>query len=349
MNALPLYRMPAEWEPHDATWLAWPINEETWPGMIADVEKVYTEMARALAEANETVRILALNEKEAERILKHFCGFGDIRGRIEAVPVPYNDSWMRDAGPIFVWSEKEECPRELVALDFTFNTWGEKYGPWDLDDVIAQKIAERYGFRVIVHDMVLEGGSIDVNGSGTLLTTKQCLLNPNRNPSLSQNQIEQRLKESLGVETILWLGDGIDGDDTDGHVDDITRFTSADTIVTVVEPDPSSPNHAPLKRNLDILKNTSGPEGGSYNIAELPMPERPVEGPFGPCPASYANFYIANEAVLVPVYSSKNDERALDILRELFPGRSVRGIECSALVAGLGSIHCVTQQQPANR
>lgn len=316
-------RMPAEWEPHEATWLAWPCNEETWPRGLEPVRRAWVEMARALA-PHEKVHLLVNDSSVAVPKIAN----------VEVHVVPNNDAWMRDAGPIFV-----ERDGALLAHDFIFNTWGGKYGPWDLDDVIPQRAAEIVGCPVEIHDFVLEGGSIDVNGRGTLLTTRQCLLNKNRNPELSQAEIEERLRADLGATEIVWLDEGIAGDDTDGHIDDIARFVNETTIVAVVEKNEADENFPILQKNLSDLRATR------FDIVELPMPSR-VEGPFGRSPASYANFYIANGVVLVPVFNDPRDEEALEILRPLFPGRNVIGIDCRAVVAGLGAIHCVTQQQP---
>lgn len=324
--------MPAEWEPHEATWLAWPCNNETWPRGLGPVQEAWRAMARHLS-PHEKVYMLVNDASDFKA-----------EPNIFPVVVPNNDAWMRDAGPIFVLDENTT----LHAHDFIFNTWGKKYGPWDLDDVIPQHIGKLISCPVITHDVVLEGGSIEVNGKGTLLTTKQCLLNPNRNPNLTQPEIESVLKTSFGVRNILWLEEGIAGDDTDGHIDDIARFVDAQTIVAVVENDPLDENYPILQRNLADLRRIVDQDGNPFRVVELPMPG-PVEGPFGRSPASYANFYIANGVVLVPVFSDPRDEEALAILKDLFPDRNVIGIECTKVVAGLGAIHCVTQQQPANK
>lgn len=338
------YRMPAEWERHDATWLAWPSNAETWPETLPAVQAVWIRMAELLS-PDERVHFLANNPREADDIRQRLRVSSAVQDNVEVHVVPNNDAWMRDSGPIFLVARDRREPR-LVANDFVFNSWGKKYGPWDDDDIIPRRLGAMIGCPVIAHDLVLEGGSIDVNGQGTLLTTRQCLLNPNRNPHLSQAEIEARLKTYLGVSCILWLGDGIEGDDTDGHVDDISRFVGPNTIVTVVEKNTQDGNFEPLEMNLQTLKAARNLAGQPFEIIELPMPER-REGPFGRSPASYANFYIGNSAVLVPIYSSPNDEVALEILRGCFPDREVVGIECTPVAAGLGALHCVTQQQPA--
>jgi agmatine deiminase len=337
------WAMPAEWDRHDATWLAWPKNTETWPAGLGPVREVYVRMIAALC-PHEKVYVLLDGCECHEEFDRMTAGITTGRANIKPVSIPYNDSWMRDSGPIFL---KSADGKGLVGQDFIFNTWGRKYGPWEDDDRIPLHATRMLDLPVVRHDLVLEGGSIEVNGRGTLLTTTQCLLNKNRNPHLSRAEIEVRLKRFLGLTHILWLEDGIEGDDTDGHIDDITRFTDPRTVVTVVEPDPADPNHAPLQANLETLRSMKDQDGRALRVVEIPMPKRRVEGPFGRSPASYANFYIANQVVLVPVYSDVNDQKVLDILQPLFPGRQVVGIECTPLVAGLGSIHCVTQQQPA--
>ncbi len=338
--------MPAEWEPHAATWLTWPRNKITWPGpLLKRAEEIYIEMMRALL-PGEKVNLLVPDEKTGRIVLR----------RLEAKKIsPKNlvlhrakavDTWIRDYGPIFVKKEGE-----LAFTKWIFNAWGGKYSDLARDTKIVDKIPYFRAFRRFDPGIILEGGSIDVNGRGTLLTTEQCLLNPNRNPQLSRRGIEKYLEKYLGIQKTIWLKEGIEADDTDGHVDDITRFAGPRTILTAVEPDTSDKNHAYLKENLEILKHSTDQDGKKFTIIELPMP-----GYVGPprsdtdhrrLPASYANFYIGNHAVLVPVYSHKNDRAALKIIQKAFPSRKIAAIECSALVYGLGSIHCVTQQQPA--
>lgn len=336
------YRMPAEWEPHAATWLAWPKNSETWPEHLEQVRDAWIEKIRALV-PHEKVYLLVDGCSASDSIAQRVGDLGAHAANFRMVSIPYDDSWLRDSGPNFIKS----ASAPLVINDFIFNTWGGKYGEWPLDDAIPKHAGDLLEVPVIEHTLVLEGGSIDVNGRGTLLTTRQCLLNPNRNPGLDPAQIEERLRRYLGLSHIIWLGEGIEGDDTDGHIDDITRFTNPTTVVTVVEHDARRANYAPLKKNLEVLARAQDQDGKSLEIVELPTPKREVLGPFGISPASYANFYIANGVVLVPVFSDENDEKALSILQEQFPDRKVTGIESSATVTGLGSIHCVTQQQPA--
>lgn len=260
---------------------------------------------------------------------------------------PTNDCWVRDHGPIYVVRGSGEA-RERAFINWGYNAWGGKYPPFDRDNAIPSRISEEFGELAFDGGMILEGGSIDVNGQGLLLTSEACLLNPNRNPHLTKEQIEQRLKEMLGVRKILWVGDGIVGDDTDGHIDDVTRFVNERTIVTAVESDPADMNYRALKENFERLKQMTDLEGRPLEIVALPMPDAVWDEEFR-LPASYANFLIINGKVLVPTYRCQNDDIALGILQKLFPDRNVVGIDCTPLVLGLGSIHCVTQQQPAGR
>jgi agmatine deiminase len=345
------FRMPAEWEPHKATWLSWPHNPATWPDAFEPVPPIFAQMAAELS-VGEEVHILVPSER-VEHSARELIAQAVTRvpgARPDAVVlhrIPTNDSWMRDHGPIFVEeTDLESGVCRQAALDWEYNAWGGKYPPFDLDNAVPRAIAREFQLPVYSPGMVLEGGSIDPNGAGCLLTTEACLLNPNRNPHLQRGEIEAALKGWLGVSKVLWLGDGIVGDDTDGHVDDITRFVSRDTIVTVVEPDPADENHEPLAENRARLALMTDAQGRPFRIVELPMPG-PVYFEDRRLPASYANFYIGNEVVLVPVYRHANDGAALQILAELFPGRRVIGIDCTHLVWGLGAFHCVTQQQPA--
>jgi agmatine deiminase len=347
------YRMPAEFEPHEATWLAWPHNPETWPGRLKFIPPIWVQMIKPL-HVHETVHI-CVNDAAMEDQVKAILKRHDIGRNVLLHQIPTNDAWARDHNAIFVTRtarnpllNKEGASGEvspLLATDWIFNSWGKKYGPWDLDDVVPQKAADYLKVPFVEPGIVLEGGSIDVNGKGTLLTTEQCLLNKNRNPQLKKSEIEQYLKDYLGVTNILWLGDGIVGDDTDGHVDDITRFVNEDTIVTVVEEDPADENYKPLQDNLKRLQSMKDQNGKPLKIVTMPMPG-PVEYDGTRLPASYANFYIANGVVLVPIYNHANDKRALETLEKLFPTRRVVGINCVEMVWGLGAIHCVTQQQP---
>ena len=338
------YRLPAEWEKHEATFLAWPHNAETWPGLLEGVEKTYLHIIQALL-PGEKVYLLAKDCSAATQIQERLTREKISSPNLKILTIPSDDAWVRDSGPIFVLRRDAKQPQRL-AHDFIFNSWGRKYGPWDLDDVIPPAACRILDIPWVTHDFVLEGGSLDTDGQGTLLTTEQCLLNPNRNPSLRRTDIEERLTRWLGIQKVIWLHDGLEGDDTDGHIDDITRFVAPGTVVTVVEPDPKDANHAPLQENLARLRSAQDAKGQPLQIIELPMPPR-SDGPHHRNPASHANFYIGNSAVLVPTFASPTDAIVLDRLRPFFPDRKVVGIDCRDLVAGLGAIHCITQQMPA--
>jgi agmatine deiminase len=334
------YRMPAEWEPHAATWLSWPRREGiSFPDAFDDAMAAFIQMVDALRES-ESVRINvndAAHENEVRVVLRDV----DI-SHVEFCYVPTNEPWCRDHGPIFVTRSQE--PRTAI-IDWGYNAWGNKYPPFDLDDVVPTRIAQCLELPLYYPNLVLEGGSIDINGTGTLLTTTSCLLNPNRNPGKSQEEIEQVLRDFLGVTNILWLGDGIEGDDTDGHVDDISRFVNRNTIVTCVEPNLADPNHAPLLDNLRRLQTMKLEDGDNITVLEIPMPTR-LEKEGQRLPASYANFYIANRVVLLPVFDCSNDQQAIETLQSCFPDRRIVPINCRDLVWGLGAFHCLTQQQP---
>jgi agmatine deiminase len=334
------FAMPAEWAPHQATWISWPHNPETWPGALEQAEAAMAQAVAALA-GGETVRINVLDADHEARVRQRL-GPAGASAAVVFHHFRTNDAWCRDHGAIFV----KDAAGRLGAVNCGFNAWGGKYPPWDLDDAIPAQMAAALGVPLFEGGLVLEGGSIDVNGAGTVLTTEQCLLNENRNPRLARAEIEERLRLLLGVQQVLWLGDGIVGDDTDGHVDDITRFVAEDTVVTVTEPDPSDPNHEPLAENLARLEAMRLPDGRPLRIVELPMP-RPVELDGQRLPASYGNFYIGNEAVLLPVFDQPADAEAARILAPLFPGRRIVPIRANELVIGLGAFHCLTQQVPA--
>lgn len=332
--------MPAEWAPHQATWISWPHNVDTWPGKFETVEPVMARFVGVVSQT-ETVRINVLDAAHEQRVR------GFLEGQALASNVVFhhfrtNDAWCRDHGAIFV---RRPGRPSLAALDFRFNSWGEKYPPYDLDDAIPPQMADALNVPCRRVEMVLEGGSIDVNGAGVLLTTEQCLLNPNRNPALDRNAIEAVLRDELGVSQILWLGDGIVGDDTDGHVDDLTRFVSESRVVTVVEPDGTDENHAPLAENRERLEAIRLTDGRRLDVVELRMP-RPVTFRGERLPASYANFYIGNRVVVMPTFRDPADEPNRRLLAACFPDREVVGIDCTDLVLGLGTFHCLTQQVP---
>lgn len=334
--------MPAEWEPHEATWLSWPQPGcNSFPGSYDRVVPTFVQMALALAES-ETVRINVLDKEQEKSVRKLLAKAPE--GRIEYFHIPTNEPWCRDHGPVFV--RRANTPR-LAVLDFEFNAWGWKLSPFEDDDEVPLKVAKELGLPVFDYSgFVLEGGSIDVNGAGTVLTTESCLLNPNRNAKLDRHQIEKKLHDALGITQVLWLGDGIEGDDTDGHVDDLTRFVSRSVVVSVSEDDENDPNFEPLRTNLDRLHEMRLPGGEPLHVLTLPMPTRIVRDGLR-LPASYANFYIANEIVLLPVFGERNDAWAESVLREAFPARKIVPINCRELIWGLGAFHCLTQQQPA--
>lgn len=337
------YRFPAEWEPHAATWLSWPHKEASWPGKIHTIYPIYAQFVKAVAEG-ETVNI---NVNDAA--MQHFAQScleqaGASMERVRFYLHPTNDAWCRDHGPAFVVNPQAPQPKAIVK--WNYNAWGEKYPPHDLDNQIPLSIAQVLGLPVFRPGIVMEGGAVEFNGQGTVLTTTACLLNPNRNPHLNQGQIEQYLCHYYGVEQVLWLGDGIEGDDTDGHIDDLTRFVNPDTVVTVVEHNKADTNYQPLKENLEALGRLRLLNGKQLNIIELPMPE-PVVYDGMRLPASYANFYIANSTVVVPTFNCKQDEQALEVLQQCFPGRRVVGLDCTDVVWGLGTFHCLSQQEPA--
>jgi len=338
------YRMPAEWHRHHATWLTWPKDPETWPDRVPQVEGIFLQMMAALA-PNETVNLL-VDDEEAEASVRRRCAFPGTEN-VRCHQIRTVDSWMRDYGPNFIVND-----RGAVAFnDWIFNAWGNKYEELKQDDSIPARLESLLKMPRFEPAIVMEGGSIEVNGAGCVLTTEQCLLNPNRNPHLSKDEIERYLKDYLGVEKVLWLGEGIVGDDTDGHIDDIARFVAPNVIVCAVEDDPRDDNYKILQDNLRRLRAMTDVKDRRFEIVTLPVPDI-VGGTsaeardLGRLPASYANFYIANKVVLVPVFGHTNDARALEVLQSIFPGRRVRGINCEPLVWGMGTIHCVTQQQP---
>jgi agmatine deiminase len=336
------FRMPAEWEPQTAVWFSWPHNRATWPGQFRPIPGVFAGIVAQVSRF-ENVRINCAAPLQARA--RRLCGqAGADMAKVTFYNHPTNDAWCRDHGPIFV---KNDQTGEVAVTDWVYNAWGGKYPPYDLDNKIPPRIARKLGMRRFENDMVLEGGSIDVNGRGLLLTSEQCLLNPNRNPHLTRAQIEQNLRDYLGIGTVLWVGEGIVGDDTDGHIDDITRFFRPDGLVTVIEPKMRDPNHRLLQENLERLESFRTPAGKKFEIVHLPMPR-----PFGfrgqRVPASYANFLVVNGAVLVPQFRQKRrDAEACEILGACFKGREIVPVDCFHLIWGLGTLHCISQQQPA--
>lgn len=345
------FSMPAEWLPHTATWIAWPHNEEDWPGKFPPIPWIYADIARLISE-DENVYILVQSE-EAEAEAREALEMTDaVMENIKFFHLPTDRVWTRDSGPIFV-TRKSETGIEGAITNWHFNAWA-KYDNWKLDDKVPDYVAGQLKlnqFKPMAGNpqkqVVLEGGSIDVNGAGLLLTTEECLLSEvqQRNPGLSREEIEQVLADNLGIKKVLWLKDGIVGDDTHGHVDDLARFTDENTIVLVQEDDPEDENFERLQENLKVLESLTNLDGEPFNIVKLPMP-RPVIFDGERLPASYANFIITNKKVLVPIFNDVNDLKALNILQELFPTRKVTGVYCRDLVWGLGTLHCMTQQQP---
>ncbi len=333
--------MPAEWEPHAATWLSWPHNRDTWPGAYERVEPSYRVIVEHLA-ASEPVLLNVLNEDHEEHVRNQL---GNCQSNIRYARIPTNDAWARDHGATFIQSRPNGRAAKTAAVSWQYNAWGGKYPPFDLDELVAQRMAAFLDVPLIPSTLFLEGGAIEVNGAGLLLTTESCALNANRNPSLDRRSVEKELMRCTGAHTVLWLpGGDIAGDDTDGHIDNIARFAAADTVVIPVEHDRNDENYRTLAENRSALQHACSRLG--IRIIDLPTPD-PVFYDGHRLPASYANFYIGNRVVLVPTYRCVSDGNAIDILRPLFPGREVVGVDCVDLIWGLGAIHCLTQQVPA--
>ncbi len=325
-------RMPAEWERHAATWVVWPHSSDTWPGCLAEAQAEFETLVRALAES-EQVHILVQDDELAR----------DVAARLRSVEtsaqlhhVATDDAWMRDIGPTFV----EDTTRGALAIDWEFNSWGQKYPPWSRDDAVAKHVACLAGVPRVRADLVAEGGSLEVDGTGTVIASVATLVDEQRNPGRELTEIEGTLQALLGVTRFLWLDGCIEGDDTDGHVDEIARFAAPGRIVCARAPDPSDPNHEPLERCRARLL-----EEPDLEVVDLPLPP-PIEADGQRLPASYANFYLTNGAVLVPTFGEASDADALDLLAHLFPTRKALPIPSRTLVRGLGSVHCLTQQQP---
>lgn len=336
------YYFPAEFAKHSATWLSWPHKEASWPGKIHTIFPVYAEFVKRVAEG-ELVNINVADEAMKQFAVQQLEKVGADLSMINFFFHPTNDAWCRDHGPAFLINPNAK--EKKVIVDWGYNAWGDKYPPYDLDDVIPTLIARHYKIPVFHPGIVMEGGSVEFNGKGTLLTTTSCLLNPNRNPQLNQKQIEEYLYNYYGVDHILWLGDGIEGDDTDGHIDDLTRFVNADTVVTVVETNKQDPNFKPLQENLKLLTTLRLESGKQMNIVELPMPA-PLIYEGMRLPTSYANFYISNKYIVVPTFHDKNDDKACEILQQCFKDRTVIGLDSTDIIWGLGSFHCLSQQEP---
>ena len=348
MNETPAslgYRMPAEWECHAATWLTWPHNTETWPGQnMQNVEKEFLAIVRYLA-LHETTHIIISEEKMEKSIISSLKGEGVKIDNITFHNIPTNDSWIRDYGPNFIVHDINNGSRKLAANNWHFDSWGRKY-EWELDDFAGKLIIEELGIQHFKTNIVLEGGAIDVNGLGTCMTTKSCIMNPNRNNNISFKDMERILKEYLGISKIIWLTGNIEGDDTDGHIDNIARFVGSKKIVCAVEENEKDANYLSLKNNYHYLKPLTDQDNNSLEIIPLPMPgyigNRKMR-----LPASYLNFYISNKFVLIPIFDCPNDDIAMATLASLFPDREIVPIPSKTIIWGLGSVHCLTQQQPA--
>ncbi len=336
------YHFPAEFEKHRATWLSWPHKEASWPGKIESIFPSYTSFIKELT-AGEKVCINIKDQAMKDFATGHLQQAGVDLAAVEFFYHPTNDAWCRDHGPAFLINPAAE--HKKVIVDWNYNAWGNKYPPYDLDDVIPTLIGQQYGIPVFHPGIIMEGGSVEFNGKGTVMTSTACLLNKNRNPHLNQQQIETYLCNYYGVDQVLWVEEGIVGDDTDGHIDDTVRFVNADTVITVIEENKSDENYALLQHNLQQLKTMRLPNGRQLNIAELLMPEELVyEDQRLPC--SYANFYIANGRVIVPTFRSPRDDKALQVIQQCFPDRKIIGIDSADIIWGLGSFHCLSQQEP---
>lgn len=337
------YFFPAEWAKHEATWLSWPHKEESWPGKIEKIFPAYSLFVKHLAQS-ELVRINVADEALKESAMKHLNETGVDMDKVEFFYNPTNDAWCRDHGPAFLINPNAQQKKAIV--DWDYNAWGNKYPPYDKDDVIPAKIAKGFHLPLFNPGIVMEGGSVEFNGKGSLLTSKSCLLNKNRNPQLTQTQIENYLINYYGVEQILWVDEGIVGDDTDGHIDDTVRFVNEDTVLSVIEENKNDENYQLLQNNLKQLQKMRLINSKSLNIIELPMPDVVIYRD-QLLPASYANFYICNRYVIVPTFRCDKDDKALQIIAQVFPMHKTVGIDSTDIIWGLGSFHCLSQQEPA--
>jgi agmatine deiminase len=336
------YYFPAEFAKHEATWLSWPHKEASWPGKIESIYPAYVQFIKKLT-LGEKVRINVNDETMKAFAIEHLQKENVDLSKVEFYFHPTNDAWCRDHGPAFLINPGAE--KKKVIVDWNYNAWGNKYPPFDLDDVIPTLIGKEMKIPVFYPGIIMEGGSVEFNGKGTILTSKACLLNPNRNPHLNQLQIEKYLCDYYGAEQILWIDEGIIGDDTDGHIDDTVRFVNEDTVMAVVEENKQDENYNLLQQNLKQLKKMRLTNGKQLNIIELPMPCEVIYEEQR-LPASYANFYISNHSVIVPLFQCKDDDKALSIIQDAFPDRKVTGIDSTDIIWGLGSFHCMSQQEP---
>jgi len=336
------YYFPAEFAAHEATWLSWPHKEASWPGKINSIYPNYSLFVKYLAES-ELVRINVVDEAMKHFAVSHLQKAGVNMQQVEFFMHPTNDAWCRDHGPAFLINPNAEIKKVIV--DWNYNAWGNKYPPFDLDDIIPTLIGKHFNIPVYHPGIIMEGGSVEFNGKGTLLTSTACLLNENRNPQLNQSQIEEYLYNYYGVEQVLWVDEGIIGDDTDGHIDDTVRFINEDTVITVIEENRNDANYELLQNNLRQLKQLRLLNGKQLTIIELPMPEEIIYEDQR-LPGSYANFYISNKYVIVPTFRSAKDEQALQVIADCFPDRETVGIDSTDIIWGLGSFHCLSQQEP---
>jgi agmatine deiminase len=336
------YYFPAEWHPHEATWLSFPINTDTWEDRFERIYPAYFKFIETIS-FSEKVRINANNKNTIDLINRLLDKFEINQSDIELFEHPTNDSWCRDHGPGFLINKNNNG---RLIVDWEYNAWGGKYPPYNNDNDIPQKIAKVLGLDFVSPGIIMEGGSVEFNGNGSLMTSKSCLLNPNRNPHLKPSQIEEILSQYYGVEQILWIEDGIVGDDTDGHIDDTVRFVSENKVITMVESNKSDENHAILDENLKLLKGMRVVNGKQLDIVEIEMPKAVIDNGER-LPASYANFCITNGHVIVPTYRCNNDDKALDVIQSCFPDRKVVGIDSTEIIWGLGSFHCLSQQEPS--
>jgi agmatine deiminase len=337
------YYFPAEFSTHVATWLSWPHKEASWPGKIQSIFPYYSQFVKELSHGERVC--INVNDASMQSFAQQWLLEAGVNmDAIDFYHHPTDDAWCRDHGPAFLINPKAKAPKIIV--DWDYNAWGNKYPPFKQDDQVPTLIANQLGLPVYYPGIIMEGGSVDFNGKGTLITSTCCLLNPNRNPQLDQDQIEGALRDFYGVEQVLWIGEGILGDDTDGHIDDTVRFINEDTVLAVVEENKNDENYLPLQENLTTLGKLRLLSGKQLQIVELPMPE-PIYYQDQRLPASYANFYIANHSVIVPVFGSRSDDRALQIIASCFPDRKVTGIDSTDIIWGLGSFHCMSQQEPA--
>jgi len=336
------FYLPPEYAPQEAVWLSWPTNPALWPGRQRVIPAFFAQLAATISRY-ETVRINAVRHLHAEITRLMHCARA-IEKNVELFDIPTNDVWCRDHGPLFLKNKKTG---EVAVSDWHFNAWGAKFFPYDLDDAVPARIAQALGLRCFSHKEVLEGGAIEVNDAGQLLTSESVLLNPNRHLPKTKKAIEKILKAGLGVEEILWLGDGLEGDDTDGHIDNLARFATDDIIIAATT-DKHNPSHAALTANKKRLKSFRTRGGKPFEIVELPLPEGPVTAPTDgrELPASYVNYLLINNAILMPAYAQPSDERAYNILKSVFHEREVIPIDCTDILIEGGALHCLTQQQP---